>query len=281
MPTEAPMESNHQATGPAIARRLRAWPRRLRLGILAALTLAALFTVLALPPFPQPQAYHNFADQRALLGVPHFLNVVSNAVLVLAGAAGLWFVLRRGKWSGVGVSAQPWERKPYGGFFLGALLTGFGSAWYHWMPDTERLTWDRLPMTLIFMSFLAAAVGERISARAGRLGLAPLLVLGMASVILWHLGEQRGVGDLRLYGFVQFYSALMIPVILLLFPSRYGGDRDVLQALGLYALAMLCGELLDARIFDLWQIVSGHTLKHLLAGAAAYRVLYMLTTRRG
>nr|MBA3507659.1 alkaline phytoceramidase [Betaproteobacteria bacterium] len=84
-------------------------------------------------------------------------SVVSNAAVVLAGAAGLRFVLGRGKWSGVGVSAQSGERKPYVVFFLGALLTGFDSAWYHWIPDTERLTWDRLPMTLTFMSFLAAA----------------------------------------------------------------------------------------------------------------------------
>ena len=275
------MESTHCSTARAIVRHVRAWPRRLRLALLAAFTLAALLTVLSLPPISQAQAYHNFADQRGLLGVPHFLNVVSNAVFVLVGAAGLWFVLARGKGSGTGVRAHPWERKPYLVFFLGVLLTGFGSAWYHWMPDTERLTWDRLPMTLIFTSFLATAIGERISARAGRLGLAPLLMLGMASVILWHLGEQRGAGDLRLYGFVQFYAALTIPMIVLLFPSRYGGDRDVLQALGLYVLAMLCGELLDARIFALGQIVSGHTLKHLLAGAAAYRVLRMLTARRG
>jgi len=46
------MESNNYATPPGIVRRLPAWPRRLRLGLLPALTLAALFTVLALPPFP-------------------------------------------------------------------------------------------------------------------------------------------------------------------------------------------------------------------------------------
>jgi len=278
--TEVPLEAPHHTTAPAIVRRVRAWPRRWRLALLATLTLAALFAVLALPPFPQPQAYHNFADQRELFGIPHVLNVASNAVLVLVGAGGLWFVLRCDKWPDAGVAAQSWQRAPYLVFFVGVLLTGFGSAWYHWSPDTGRLTWDRLPMTLIFMSFFAAAVGERMSARAARLGLAPLLILGLASVVLWQVGEQRGAGDLRLYGFVQFYTVLMIPVIVLLFPSRYGGDRAVLHALGLYALAMLSGELLDAWIFALGQIVSGHTLKHLLAGAAAYRVLRMLAARR-
>jgi len=284
---------------------VRAWPRRWRLALLATLTLAALLAVFALPRFSQPQASHNFADQRELFGVPHVLNVASNAVFVLVGAGGLWCVLaapsrlkrsalpqgaandvslgavsKRGKWLDAGVAAQSWQRTPYLIFFVGVLLTGFGSAWDHWLPDTGRLTWDRLPMTLIFMPFFAAVVGERISGRAARLGLAPLLVLGLSSVIFCHLGEQRGAGDMRLYGFVQFDTALMVPVIVLLFPSRYGGDRAVLHALGLYALAMLSGELLDAWIFALGQIVSGHTFKHLLAGAAAYRVLRMLTARR-
>ncbi len=87
------MEAPPHATAPAIVRRVRAWPRRWHLGLMAALTLAALLAVLALPPFPQPRAYHNFADQRGLFGVPHFLNVASNAVFVLVGAGGLWFVL--------------------------------------------------------------------------------------------------------------------------------------------------------------------------------------------
>ncbi len=98
MPTEAPMEANHHATAPAIVQRVRAWPRRWHLGLMAALTLVAFLAVFALPPIPQPQAYHNFADQRGLFGVPHFLNVASNAALVLAGAAGLWFVLGRAVW---------------------------------------------------------------------------------------------------------------------------------------------------------------------------------------
>jgi len=93
-------------------------------------------------------------------------------------------------------------------------------------------------MTLIFMSFFDAAVGERRSARAARRGFAPLLILGLASVAFCKVGEQRGAGDLRLYGFVQFYAALMIPVMVLLFRSRWGGDREVLQTVGIYAIAM-------------------------------------------
>jgi hypothetical protein len=56
---------------------------------LAAITLLLL---LFLPPIPQPQDYHQFADQRTLLGVPNFWNVVSNLPFVLVGAWGLYRV---------------------------------------------------------------------------------------------------------------------------------------------------------------------------------------------
>jgi hypothetical protein len=51
-----------------------------------AVTLAALLLV---PPIPQDQSYHQFADQRALLGMPNFWNVVSNLPFIVIGAIGL------------------------------------------------------------------------------------------------------------------------------------------------------------------------------------------------
>ena len=39
--------------------------------------------------WPQPQAYHDFADQRPLLGLPHMLNVVSNLPFLIVGVWGL------------------------------------------------------------------------------------------------------------------------------------------------------------------------------------------------
>jgi hypothetical protein len=55
------------------------------LGLMAA-SLAAL---LLLPPIHQDQAYHRFADERTLFGVPNFWNVVSNLPFVAVGAVGL------------------------------------------------------------------------------------------------------------------------------------------------------------------------------------------------
>jgi hypothetical protein len=45
-------------------------------------------------PLPQPLSYHNFADQRPLLGIPHALNVISNFPFVVVGVWGLFFMAR-------------------------------------------------------------------------------------------------------------------------------------------------------------------------------------------
>jgi hypothetical protein len=119
---------------------------------------------------------------------------------------------------------------------------------------------------------------ERISVRAGLRWLPFLLVAGVASVIWWSWGESRGAGDLRAYGIVQFLPMLLIPLLLLLFPPRYTRTGDYIGALGWYILAKIA-EAADEFIFSLGGLVSGHTLKHLLAAAAFYWLLRMLLRR--
>jgi hypothetical protein len=58
--------------------------------------------------------------------------------------------------------------------FFGMLLTAFGSSYCHLQPDNARLMWDSLPMAIVFMSFVAALIAERIRSRAG-LRLLPIL----------------------------------------------------------------------------------------------------------
>lgn len=242
------------------------------------LLLAALVGLTwALPPIPQPPEYHHFADQRSCLGLPNCLDTASNALFVLAGLAGLRFLL--------GPSArrafiEPREALPYALFFFAAMLIGFGSGWYHLAPDNGRLVWDRAAIALALMAWLAAILCERVGLMAG-LRLLPLLVAaGLGSVAYWHVSEARGAGDLRLYGLVQITPLLLIPLLLRLYPPRYSGDRDLMAVIGLYLLALLC-DFGDRRIFTLTgTLVSGHTVKHLAAGLAAYWVLHRLQRRQ-
>jgi hypothetical protein len=158
-------------------------------------------------------------------------------------------------------------------------LTCFGSAYYHLAPSNERLVWDRLPMTLGFMSLLSAVWMERVNLRAGLVALGPLLLLGLLSVGWWYATELRGAGDLRLYLLVQFYTLVLILLILALFPPRYSRGADLLVAMGFYVLAKIL-ESTDRQIFRLGHIVSGHTLKHLAAALGVCWIFRMLALRR-
>ena len=176
---------------------------------LAIVTLGAVF---CLPPIPQDQNYHAFADGRTMLGVPNFLNVVSILPFLVVGVLGLKLLLFTDAGHPAGSVWEEAERRPLLVFFAGVSLTAFGSAYYHLAPDNDRLVWDRLPMTIAFMGFFASMIGDRIGLRAGMWLLWPLVWLGFASVLNWRMGESHDAGDLRLYGFVQFYPLLAIPL---------------------------------------------------------------------
>jgi hypothetical protein len=248
--------------------------------IVVGLGAAAGAVLLALPPTPQPLSYHDFADQRTLLGVPSFFNVVSNVPFVVAGVLGVWFILRDWRTAPSQAFRESRERWPFLLVFLGVGLTGFGSAYYHLEPTNDRLVWDRLPMAVAFMSLFAAVLGERLNPRLGLALLIPLVAAGVASVWYWHWTEHQGRGDLRFYLFVQLYPLLAIPLLLLLFPPRYTRTADYFVALGWYAVAKVCESPLDGPVFALGGLVSGHTLKHLTAATGAYWIWRMLMKRR-
>jgi len=223
-----------------------------RLIVLVGLAIASLAGLLLLPPISQDQGYHQFADKRILFGIPNFWNVVSNIPFIVIGAVGL----------------RQFHRDPATVvLFLGIFLTGFGSSYYHLGPNDDTLFWDRFPMAIAFMAILAFAVEERVDAKAGALLLWPLIALGVFSLLLW-----RWTGDLRLYGWVQFFPCLALPLLFILFPARYTGTSYWFVAAALYALAKLL-EWYDSAIYSVGSLVSGHTLKHLAAAAACFAVL--------
>ena len=234
--------------------------------------------VLRLPPIPQPPSYHNFADHRAWLGIPNFGDVASNLAFAVVGVWGLAFLLRLKPQSAARYFVDPRERWPYMLAFLGILLTAFGSAYYHLAPNNARLVWDRLPMTIVFGSLVAAVIAERINVHAGLRLLLFLIAIGAGSVLQWYADELHGRGDLRFYAAVQAYSTIVLLLALLL-PPKYSRGLDFAVAVGFYVLAKIL-ELADQRVFAFGHVVSGHTLKHLAAAAAGYWILRMLQKRK-
>jgi uncharacterized membrane protein YwzB len=239
----------------------------MRLWVFIAVALGGIVTAFLLPPLRQPQSYHHFADGRTLARIPNCLNVISSAGFLIVGVMGLRFLARPNHF------IEPRERVPYVVFFAGVLLTCFGSGYYHGSPRDATLVWDRLPMTLAFMALLAATVDERISVNAGSRLLWPLTAAGAASVWWW-----QWTGNLWPYMAAQYFSILLIALLLLLFRPRYTRSSDLLLAAAWYVLAKVA-EGLDARIYAANGWISGHTLKHLLAAVAVYWVLRMLRLR--
>lgn len=249
-----------------------------RVGILLALLLAGLVGLLFLDPIAQDPAYHIFADTRSFLGIPNFNDVVSNAGFALAGVLGLVAVAGTRRHL---LFVRRSDARPYLAFFAGVALVSLGSVWYHLAPSTERLLWDRLPMSIAFMALAAAVIADRVHARAGNGWLLPLLVLlGLSSLLYWHFTERLGRGDLRFYGFVQFYPVVLFPLVAWLFPEhRYVSNRYLVLIFAWYALSKIM-EFLDAQVFSLLgHTLSGHTLKHLAAAGSAFVVFMMLASR--
>jgi hypothetical protein len=237
-------------------------------------TVLSVLAAFLLPAMPQPVSYHDFADHREMLGVANFLDVASNAAFVLVGLAGFAVVLRSRT-----EFASNSERWPYAVFFAGMVLTGLGSAYYHLVPDNERLFWDRLPMTIAFMSLISAQVVDRIDTKMGLGLLLPMLLVGAASVIYWRATERAGVGNVVPYAVLQGYSVVILFLMALLQPSRYTRGNDIYWVFAGYVMAKLL-ETFDRQLLSLGHLVSGHTLKHLaaaFAGLVVCRMLYLRT----
>jgi len=237
------------------------------------ITVISLILICCFSPIAQDPAFHSFADVRSLASIPNAGNVLSNIPFLVIGIYGLKLVAEP--------SISTTIRTIYATLFIGVILTGFGSAYYHLHPDNSRLVWDRIPMTIVFMSFLSATISELVSLSLGVRLLLPLVTMGIASVLWRHYTEIAGKGDLRLYFWVQFYPMLAILLLLALYytPSIKSIIPSLIWIVVWYTVAKIF-EHLDNQIYHTIAI-SGHTLKHLAAAVSTgyfahlYKVRYL------
>ena len=234
--------------------------------LLVFIVLGSLATILSQPPFGQDLEYHDFADRRTYFNIPNFFDVISNLPFALVGIAGIKLCIR----NHLGDIRVAWLT-----LFAGMALVSIGSAYYHWNPNNETLVWDRLPMTIGFMGLFVALLSEYVSIRLCKILLVPALLMGFSSVIYWHLFD-----DLRFYAWIQMIPLLTIPAVVVLFQSKYSGQWLLLGAFGCYVLAKF-SEIYDREVFALTHsLLSGHSLKHLLAALGGFAILWMVRNRR-
>jgi hypothetical protein len=244
-----------------------------RPALLVAISIAVVIAVAMVDPVPQDPSYFLFADQRNLLGIPHFMDVMSNMPFLVLGIMGWRFVYAHPE------TITPATTLAWKVFFFGIALTAFGSGFFHWRPDNQSLIWDRLPMTIGFMSLVSIIIAEYFSPEYGKRSLLPLLTVGAASVAYWAWTESQSAGDLRPYAVVQFLPMLLIPLVIILYKTRSDLSRYLWIMIGFYVAAKI-SEQLDMQLYGAGGIISGHSLKHLLASLAPATLVFALMRRR-
>ena len=216
--------------------------------ILISVAIISIISLFILSPITQDKKYHDFCDSSTIFNIPNFWNVVSNLPFLIVGCIGL-----------IKSSKLSKSKIQYLVFFGGITLVSIGSGYYHLNPNNDTLVWDRLPMTIAFMSLFSIVISEFIDYKKGLKLLIPALLIGLISVIYWLV-----FNDLRIYILVQFYPIIAIPIILIFFKSNYSLSIGywILSAGYLFAKIF---EYYDHETQTILRVFSGHTLKHILA----------------
>ncbi|MFN5133152.1 MAG: ceramidase domain-containing protein [Candidatus Fonsibacter sp.] len=226
------------------------------ISFLAGLIILLLLAIF-LPAIAQNQNYHNFADQRTFFGIKNVSNTLSNLAFVIVG---LWGLINFYKNKYVKISNA--FSVLLNLFFITIILTGLGSSYYHLSPNDFTLVFDRLALSLVFAVVLAMLASIRISERSGFHTLAELIILAPLSVLLWNYN-----GNLTPYAVLQF-GGIIIIVLTLLLTNAQKQSPCFASLIILYGFAKLA-EFYDVEIFKLSQnLISGHTLKHLIGALA-------------
>ncbi len=234
--------------------------------VLAVITFIAFIVVFVfISPIQQDQSYHHFADTTCIIHITNFWNVISNIGFVFTGLYG--FAILKKYQINTAINYV---------LFVGIMLTGIGSAYYHFAPNNTTLVWDRLPMTIVFTTFFAQLYAWYISSKTAMIIWISSLVLGIISVFYWQYTESMHQGDLRLYAIVQYLPMLLLLVML---AFHYKKFPSLLQPISMVALFYLLAKLFehfDKNIFENTHCIGGHPLKHIAASIASLYIVKMI-----
>lgn len=227
-----------------------------RTTLLAYALPASMLAIAALIRIPLPATYHDFADHSVVGGLHNFGDVASNLAFL---AAGLFVFAKARK------AAEYW-------LAASLCLACAGSWYYHLRPDDLRLLADRLPIATACAGMAAIVLYDR-ETRTGLVYAAVASLVCMAAA-----GHAYWTGNQAIWVAAQIYVLLLLVIAAV--------TRPEMRAAAIATFALYVGakvfEGLDHEVQHLTGIVSGHTIKHVLAAhaPAAWFALWRRPRRR-
>jgi hypothetical protein len=209
-------------------------------------------------PLEDAKSFFNFADKRTLISIPNALDVLSNLPFFFVGIYGFKNLY------------QSKHELFWFGFFisLSSLLTAFSSTYFHWAPTPDTLVPDRLTMTFGFSAIISIIIADRISLKLGHVILTLLIPLGLYSVLGYHWGHL----SLRPYILLQYGGIVYCLIASFLLKANRLPNKVFLGTIGLYVLAKIF-EIFDHQVFQVLELISGHSIKHIIAALAVFNIL--------
>jgi hypothetical protein len=123
-------------------------------------------------------------------------------------------------------------------------------------------------MSVAFSSIMALIIGDRTKEKYGWWVSYILIPLGVLSVVGW----SQAWLSLRPYLLLQFGSMLAVFAIVCIRRKGKIPNSSILACLGFYAGAKVF-EVFDLPVYEITGFISGHTIKHVLAAVALYKIL--------
>lgn len=219
-----------------------------------------LFVLLLIASFyapkNDPKIYFQFADQWTFRSIPHFLDVATNLIFFISGTLGL-FVYKNchQKFNYI-------ERLSFLFFSYGSILLCLGSGYFHWTPNPYTLVWDRVPMVICFNSLITFIIADRVETK----GLLELMILFLLLGLITTFGVPYLYQSLRPYYLFQLGTIIFTVILTFSFKEKKISNLSLISMFLFYVLAKLT-ETFDHQIYNLLKFITGHNLKHLLAGA--------------
>lgn len=230
----------------------------MRVAIITGLAALAIIVVALTTEIERGPGFHEYADTRTWLGIPHAGDVLSNlAFLIVAVYGARHAYVPMGRLVCAGVAA-----------------IGLGSAIYHVAPSDLTLAFDWAPIALTLGMLSAAVIEDRGGPGRVAFALAPVLAIG---AVAWWLatGGTHG-GNMAPYVAVQAACIALPPLVAVLAPGSVRTGWLFAGVAG-FALARVLASY-DRALLDAIGI-SGHSLKHIAAAQAAACALRGLMRR--